>query len=88
MNRRHFLSSTAAVSLGSPGLFSMAGETGEIIDIHQHVNYHGRRNADPPSLRRQDAGGAWGQCPQQGGVVRRHPVPGHRGIGGTGEMDL
>jgi len=45
MKRRRFLRSSAAL-LAAPAVFSRANEAKEeIIDIHQHVNYHGRQNA-------------------------------------------
>lgn len=46
MNRRRFLPSLAAAVAG-PTLLPVTGQetAEEIIDIHQHVNYHGRQNA-------------------------------------------
>jgi predicted TIM-barrel fold metal-dependent hydrolase len=45
MKRRHFLHSAAALLSASPPLSGADGTVEEIIDIHQHVNYHGRQNA-------------------------------------------
>lgn len=45
MNRRQFTKATGSGLLASAACgYAEAGE--EIIDIHQHVNFHGRRNAD------------------------------------------
>ncbi len=46
MKRLSFLQSTAAAAFSTPAFLSEAQEKEEIIDIHQHVNYHGRQNAD------------------------------------------
>ena len=52
--RRRFLKTAAAVTLAGPVMKAEAGE--ELIDIHQHVNFHGRNNE--AFVRHQEAMGA------------------------------
>ncbi|MCB1063550.1 MAG: amidohydrolase [Verrucomicrobiae bacterium] len=46
MKRRRFLTSSAATLAVSPLFSAVAEAKEEIIDIHQHVNYHGRQNSE------------------------------------------
>ena len=52
--RRRFLRTAAAVTLAGPVMKAEPGE--ELIDIHQHVNFHGRNNE--AFVRHQEAMGA------------------------------
>ncbi len=48
MNRRRFLGQSAAATVATATCAGSArgAEPVQIVDIHQHVNYHGRQNAD------------------------------------------